>query len=59
MAHFFRCLLLASVAAVAIGCGNSEPTGPKENLGDKDKQQIKELNQQRQSEWGSTNKKPK
>ena len=57
MFRAFRCLLLASATAVALGCGSSEPTGPKENLDDKQKQQVKDLNQQRQDEWGGTNKK--
>ncbi|MBN9122060.1 MAG: hypothetical protein J0I06_23450 [Planctomycetes bacterium] len=59
MDRLLRCLLLVSVVAVTIGCGSSEPTGPKENLNDKEKQQVKDLQQQRRDEWGSTNKKSK
>jgi hypothetical protein len=58
--HMFRalrCLLLATATAVAVGCGSSEPTGTKETINDKEKQQVKDLHQQRQEEWGSTNKK--
>jgi hypothetical protein len=48
-----RCALLAlATALVTAGCGPSEPTGPKETLTDKEKQQIEELNKQRQEEWG-------
>lgn len=53
----FRGLLLLRVLFVAAclfvaGCGNDDPTGPKTSLDDKEKQQIEELNQQRESEWG-------
>lgn len=57
MRRTFRLALGGIVAALAVGCGSSEPTGPKETLSDKEKQQVKDLNDQRQSEWGSTNKK--
>jgi PBP1b-binding outer membrane lipoprotein LpoB len=53
--HGVVCLgLLAAV--FASGCGSSDPTGPKENLTDADKQQVEELNQQRQDEWKTTPK---
>jgi len=51
-----RLALLATLLAVA-GCAQSEPEGPKKDLGDKEKQQIKELNEQRASEWASTKRK--
>lgn len=57
MTRTLRLALGGIVAALAVGCSNTEPTGPKETLSDKEKQQVKELNQQRQSEWGSTSKK--
>jgi len=57
MTRVLRLALIASVTALAVGCGSSEPTGPKETLSDKEKQQVKDLNQQRQDEWGGTNKK--
>jgi hypothetical protein len=57
MLRLFRGILLVTAGAVATGCGSSEPTGTKENLDDKGKQQVKDLNQQRQDEWGGKNKK--
>ena len=39
------------------GCAQSESAAPKKDLTDKDKQQIKELNEQRASEWASTKRK--
>lgn len=57
MFRVLRCLLLAAAVVVAAGCGSSEPTtGPKETITEPEKQQVKDLNQQRQEEWGSTNK---
>jgi hypothetical protein len=53
----FRALrpgLLALAALVAAGCSDSEPTGLKESLNAKEQQQLKELGQQRQQEWGNT-----
>lgn len=46
-------LILLAVACLPIGCG-SQPdfTPPKTELTEEEKQQIKELNEQRQSEWG-------
>jgi PBP1b-binding outer membrane lipoprotein LpoB len=56
--HSLRGLVCLALFAplFAAGCGSSEPTGPKENLNDKDKQQIEELNEQRQDEWKTTPK---
>lgn len=51
-----RVLVLAAAVA-AVGCGSSEPTGPKENLSEKEKQQIRELNEQRQQEWSPAKRK--
>ena len=39
------------------GCGGSESSAPKKDLGEKEKQQIRELNEQRASEWSSTKRK--
>jgi hypothetical protein len=57
MTRTLRLALAGLVVAFFVGCGNSEPTAAKETLSDKDKEQLKQLNQQRQDEWGSTNKK--
>lgn len=57
MNRTFRLALTGFVVAAVVGCGSPDPTGPKENLSDQDKQQVKDLNQQRQDEWGTTNKK--
>ncbi|MFM8275341.1 MAG: hypothetical protein ACKODX_23815 [Gemmata sp.] len=48
--------LAAAVALAATGCGGSAPTGapPKDGLTDKEKQQVKDLNEQRKEEWKST-----
>jgi hypothetical protein len=43
--------------AFIAGCGQSESAAPKKDLSDKEKQQIKELNEQRASEWASTKRK--
>ena len=40
--------------AIAAGCSSSEPTGPKQDLSDQQKQQVKELQEQRNKEWGGT-----
>jgi hypothetical protein len=34
------------------GCGDA-PTGPKTELTDEEKQQVQELNEQRNKEWGN------
>jgi hypothetical protein len=39
------------------GCGEAETAAPKKDLSEKEKQQIRELNEQRASEWASTKKK--
>jgi hypothetical protein len=39
------------------GCGERESTAPKVDLSEKEKQQIRELNEQRASEWSSTRRK--
>jgi hypothetical protein len=43
-------ILFALIVGVATGCGE-DPQTPKQSLSDKDKQQIEELNKQRQEEW--------
>ena len=35
----------------------AEASAPKKDLTDKDKEQIRQLNEQRASEWGSTKRK--
>ena len=52
--HNLRLLVLAALALT--GCGE-KPAPPKADLTEKEKQHIRELNEQRASEWGSTKKK--
>jgi hypothetical protein len=49
--------LLLVVMLFVVGCGESESSKPKTDLSDKEKQQIRELNEQRASEWASTKRK--
>jgi len=51
--RWFRLLALLTV----IGCTGAESSGPKKDLTDKDKEQIRQLNEQRASEWSSTKRK--
>jgi hypothetical protein len=47
-------LLMISVAFLSLtGCAD-KPAAPKTDLTEKEKQQIRELNEQRASEWGTT-----
>jgi uncharacterized lipoprotein YmbA len=46
-----RWILVASAFGLA-GCGSGAPTAPKVELSEQEKQQIQELNAQRQREWG-------
>jgi hypothetical protein len=41
----------------AVGCGERETAAPKKDLSEKEKQQIRELNEQRATEWASTKRK--
>jgi hypothetical protein len=50
-------LLLATLLLLAAGCSRRESEAPKVDLSEKEKQQIRELNEQRASEWSSTRKK--
>lgn len=60
MFRVIRCLVVVLAPVVAIGCGSDpEPTGPKETLTEKEKQQVQDLNKQRQEEWSSTKVKNK
>jgi hypothetical protein len=52
-----RCFLLAALLLFAAGCSRRESETPKADLSEKEKQQIRELNEQRASEWSSTRKK--
>ena len=49
-------LFLVAVISFA-GCGGAETAAPKKDLSEKEKQQIRELNEQRASEWASTKRK--
>jgi hypothetical protein len=49
--------VVAAVLLALSGCGERESPQPKKDLSEKDKQQIRELNQQRASEWSSTKRK--
>ncbi len=60
MFRVFRYVLFVLAPIVALGCGSDpEPTGPKETLTEKEKQQVQDLNKQRQDEWSSTKVKNK
>jgi hypothetical protein len=50
-------LLVLFVVLATVGCGESESPQPKKDLTDKDKEQIRQLNEQRASEWSSTKRK--
>ena len=50
-------LLILCVAFAIAGCGESESPQPKKDLTDKEKEQIRQLNEQRASEWSSTKRK--
>ena len=50
---FLPAVLLLAIA----GCGGGETAAPKKDLSEKEKQQIRELNEQRASEWASTKRK--
>jgi hypothetical protein len=41
---------------LAAGCGEPATTAPKTDLSEKEKQQIRELNEQRAQEWGPKRK---
>jgi hypothetical protein len=43
--------LVAWVVLVIAGCGGSSPQ-PKTDLNEQEKQQVRELNEQRADEWG-------
>lgn len=47
--------LLVIVVLFSGGCGDSAPA-PKTDLNEQEKQQIRELNQQRVDEWGKRTK---
>lgn len=57
MPRTLRSAVLALAAVAATGCGKSEPAGPKETLNEKEKQQVQDLQDQRQQEWGGTKQK--
>lgn len=44
-------------AAVFAGCGGTTESGPKQELTEPEKQQVKDLNEQRSDEWKGTTKK--
>jgi len=53
-----RSLHYAALLLFAVGgCGEAEVAAPKKELTDKDKEQIRQLNEQRASEWNSTKRK--
>jgi predicted small lipoprotein YifL len=61
MMHRMRFGRLISLFVVAFllsisGCGE-KPAAPKTDLSEQDKQQIRELNEQRAQEWGTTKRK--
>jgi hypothetical protein len=50
------CIWITAVFAFS-GCSEPAVTPPKKDLTEKEKQQIRELNEQRASEWASTKRK--
>lgn len=54
-----RAWLMSVAAALAAGCGSDSGTQPKTTLSEQEKQQLKDLDQQRQDEWGTAGKKKK
>lgn len=58
MTRLAAAFVLAVLATLAGGgCGSSEPTnGPKETITEEQKQQVIDLQQQRQKEWSGTKK---
>jgi hypothetical protein len=52
------CLLIALGLLTAAGCGGYEPAPPKTagELSEQEKQQLKELDEQRAQEWGGAPK---
>lgn len=46
------------VVFAMVGCGGEAVTPPKLNLSEQEKQQIKELDSQRQREWSGTKNNP-
>jgi len=50
-------IAIVAISAAALGgCGGTTETGPKQELNEKDKQQVKDLNEQRSDEWKGTQK---
>jgi hypothetical protein len=50
------CLVLLFAALGVAGCGPSSSQPTKDTLSDQEKQQVKDLDQQRQDEWGKKKK---
>jgi hypothetical protein len=50
-------ILALTLAAGLFGCGQGETAAPKKDLNEKEKEQIRQLNEQRASEWASTKRK--
>ena len=55
IAVFFRTATVVS-ALLTAGCGGEASTPPKTDLSEQEKEQIKDLNEQRAQEWGSKKK---
>jgi hypothetical protein len=49
--------IFIAAASLCAGCSKKEVEAPKKDLSERDKQQIRELNEQRAQEWASTKRK--
>jgi hypothetical protein len=49
--------LIIAIALVTAGCGGEASIPPKSGLSEQEKEQIKDLNEQRAQEWGPAKKK--
>jgi len=48
--------LAGALVLLVSGCGGESSTPPKKDLSEQEKQQIKDLNEQRAQEWGPRKK---
>jgi hypothetical protein len=56
MTRLIRVMMVVVCTAPVLGCGGSQPATVKETLSEQEKQQVQDLNKQRQSEWSNTPK---
>ena len=55
----WRTSITAVLVGCGFGCGSQESMQPKTQLNADEQQQLRELDKQRQQEWGTTGKKPR